>query len=61
MTDVLLTPKEAATYLGVKPGTLANWRVEGKPSLPFVKVGRLVKYKRSDLDRHIRSNTKTHT
>ena len=35
--------------LGVKVSTLANWRVTGRYSLPYVKVGRLVRYRVTDL------------
>nr|WP_226856670.1 helix-turn-helix domain-containing protein [Acidithiobacillus caldus] len=41
--------KAASTVLGVKPSTLANWRTTGRYALPFLKVGRLVRYRTSDL------------
>lgn len=46
----LLDEKQAAQYLTVTPGTLAVWRSVGRYRLPFVKVGRMVRYRRSDLD-----------
>lgn len=52
----LLTRKEAADYLGVKAQTLACWACVGRYRLPFVKVGRLVKYRQADLDRFIAEN-----
>ena len=57
----LLTRQEAAEYLGVKPQTLAVWAVTGRYDLPVVKVGRLVRYRRSDLDKWLESRTCTHT
>ena len=47
--DRLLTTPEAAELLQVKPTTLENWRVTGRYSLPFVKVGRRVRYRESTL------------
>jgi excisionase family DNA binding protein len=45
----LLTRKEAAEFLGVSEGTLAVWKVTKRYPLPVIKVGRLVKYRESDL------------
>jgi excisionase family DNA binding protein len=52
----LLTTEETAAYLGVKPQSLAIWRLRGE-NLPFVKVGRLVRYRRSDVEKWIESRT----
>lgn len=49
-TDPLLTPPEAAAYLGVTENTLSVWRCVGRYNIQFVKVGRLVKYRKSALD-----------
>lgn len=46
----ILDADEAAHALGVKPGTLAVWRSTGRYSLPFVKIGSKVQYKRKDLE-----------
>ncbi len=46
----LLTPKEAAKHIGVTPRTLAVWRCVGRYNIPYIKVGRLVKYRKSALD-----------
>ena len=46
----LLNEQQAAEYLTVSPGTLSVWRSTGRYSLPFVKVGRRVRYRLSDLD-----------
>ncbi len=50
-----LDAAEAAHALGVKPGTLAVWRSTGRYSLPFVKIGSKVQYKRKDLETWIES------
>ena len=51
----------AANYLGVREQTLAAWRSSGRYGLPFIKVGRLVKYNQADLDAFIEANTQTQT
>ena len=53
----LLTNEEAANYLGVAPNSLAVWRTTKRYSLPYIKVGRLVKYHQADLDIFIKSRT----
>lgn len=45
----LLNEREAAQFLSLQHKTLANWRSAGRYALPFVKVGRAVRYRRSDL------------
>lgn len=46
----LLDDKAAAAILDVSPGTLSVWRSTGRYSLPFLKIGRKVRYRRADLD-----------
>jgi len=53
--SLLLSRKEAAAYLGVAEQTLAIWKTTGRYSLPVVKIGRLAKYRKSDLDAFITS------
>ncbi|QLH42456.1 MAG: helix-turn-helix domain-containing protein [Coxiellaceae bacterium] len=53
----LLTREQAAEYLGVTARTLAVWACVKRYPLPYVKVGRLVKYRRSDLDDFIARRT----
>lgn len=55
----LLDDKEAADYLGTTAGTLSVWRSTGRYKLPFVKVGRNVRYRRADLDSWLESRTRT--
>ncbi len=45
----LLTRKEAADFLGVKEITLAVWKCTQRYDVPVVKVGRLARYRFSDL------------
>lgn len=52
----LMTNKEAAAYLAIQPQTLDKWRMTGgENSIPFVKVGRSIRYQRSDLNNYIAS------
>jgi len=48
--DPLLTPKETANYLGVTEKTLAVWRCTQRYAIPFIKVGRLVKYSQTQIN-----------
>lgn len=47
--DEWLTRKEAAKFLGMSHHTLANWALDDSISLPYYKVGKMVRYKKSDL------------
>ncbi len=49
MNNKLLTRKEAAKFLGISEGTLAVWKVTKRYPLPLIKVGRLVRYRETDL------------
>lgn len=46
----LLTPQDVADRLGVSTTTLSTWRCTKRYPLPYVKVGRLVRYRLADLD-----------
>ncbi len=51
----LLSNEEAAEYIGVRKETLDAWRCIGRYQIPHIKVGRLVKYRKSDLDAWLES------
>ena len=53
----LLSNDHAASYLGLQPGTLEVWRCTKRHEIPYIKCGRLVKYRRSDLDAWLASRT----
>ncbi len=44
----LLTTREAARVLKTRPSCLENWRWRGEGP-PFVKIGRMVRYRPEDL------------
>lgn len=51
--EPLLTPKQVSEYIGVPVNTLAIWRCTGRVNLPYVKIGRAVRYRREDVERFI--------
>jgi excisionase family DNA binding protein len=53
----LLTREQAANYLGVKTSTLAVWACTKRYNLPFVKIGRLCKYRLDVLEEFVERNT----
>ena len=53
----LLTPAQAAEMLGVTIGTLAVWRCTARYPLSFIKIGRRVKYRLSDINNFIENGT----
>lgn len=55
--NYLLDDRQAAAALDVKASTLCVWRSTGRYSLPFVKVGRKVRYKAGDLAAFLESRT----
>ena len=60
-TADLWTPARAARELGISVRTLASWRSSGRHNLPYVKVGRLVRYRERDvgtwLESHLTGNS----
>ena len=52
----LMTQHEAAQYLGTSVGVLNVWRHLGKQKIPFVRWGRHIRYRKTDLDAWIESN-----
>lgn len=54
------TEKVAAAYLNVSCRTLQAWRLRGGGPA-FVRVGRAIRYDRSDLDRYIAERTHSST
>jgi excisionase family DNA binding protein len=55
--SILFTPQQAAEYLGVSVNTLEVWRCTKRYNIPFIKVGRLVKYRKLALDAFLESRT----
>jgi excisionase family DNA binding protein len=51
--DQVFDRKTAARYLGYSPGTLAVWKSTKRYNLPSVKIGRAIRYRKSDLDKFL--------
>ena len=55
MTQQLLTKEDVSRILGVTVGTLAVWRTTKRYNLPYVKSGRLIRYREQDVQAFITS------
>lgn len=55
----LLDEGAAAEFLDVKPGTLSVWRSTGRYSIPFLKIGRNVRYSRAALQAWLKTRTRS--
>jgi predicted site-specific integrase-resolvase len=51
-----MTEKQVARLLGLSPHTLAVWRSSGRVRIPYVKLGRAVRYRREVVLDVIRSS-----
>lgn len=59
--DRLLTEREAAEMLGSSAATLNVWRCRGTgPDLPWIKLGRAVRYRMGDVLDCLERNTRRH-
>jgi len=52
---ILMTPAEVAEYLGVSCETLNVWRCTKRYNLPYIKAGRLVRYREEDVETFVAS------
>jgi predicted site-specific integrase-resolvase len=57
----LLNETRAAKHLGLAPNTLAGWRCSGKVDLPFIKIGRNIRYRLDDIEAFLQRNTQRQT
>lgn len=55
MKDVqtLNTPEQEAKRLNISVRTLAKWRSLGHPNLPYIKIGRAVRYAPEKTDAYL--------
>ena len=63
MAERLLTAKQAGDMLGVTTKSLANSRYTGTKGIqiPYIKMGRIIRYQESDIQSYIEKNTINHT
>lgn len=52
----LLTGREAAEYLGISEQTIRIQRITGRGA-KFIKVGRLVRYRQTDIEAYLNART----
>lgn len=57
MNQKLLTPQEVSEILGVGVETLNVWRATNRYPLKYIKVGRLVRYRSTDIEDFLLSRT----
>ena len=57
MSEQLLNTTQAAEVLQVTPGTLMVWRSTKRYPLKFVRVGRNIRYRSSDLEAFLNART----
>ena len=53
----LVSRKEAAEFLDVQPQTLAKWASVQRYDLPYIRVGKAVRYRMTDLRKFLERNT----
>jgi len=52
-----MTTQQATEYLGLKPGTLPTWRSTRRYPIPFIKIGKCIRYDKRALDKFLAANT----
>lgn len=55
--EPLMTETQAAEFLGVARDTLTVWRCTGRVEIPYVKIGRAIRYIPKELRDHVKANT----
>lgn len=60
-SDTLLTPAQVSKSTTLSEKTLAKWRCDKTANdLPYMKLGKLVRYRAGDLKAFLDRNTKKH-
>ncbi len=54
-SEEMVDPPEASRFLRTTEHTLAVWRCHNRYGLPFIRVGRRIKYRRRDLINFVNS------
>jgi hypothetical protein len=55
--DMLTDTEGASSLLAVPSATLIKWRSTGEVRIPYVRIGRQIKYRTSDLKAFIETST----
>lgn len=56
----LMTVQDASEFLGLSVSTLNKWRCYGKGPV-FLKLGRVIRYRKEDLETYIEERLKSST
>jgi hypothetical protein len=54
----LNTPEQEAIRLNLSPRTMAKARSTGQPAIPFIKIGKTVRYNPEAVDQWLVKNTR---
>jgi|TARA_B110000908_G_scaffold165025_1_gene213861 hypothetical protein len=54
----LNTPEQEAIRLNLSPRTMAKARSTGQPAIPFIKIGKTVRYNPEAVDQWLAKNTR---
>ena len=57
LPQALLTSEQAAEFLNTTPGNLAVWRCKRTVQIPYIKIGKCVRYRLADLERYLAQQT----
>jgi hypothetical protein len=49
----LMSEVEVAHFLNLRPNTLAHWRLTKLQPLPFIRIGRTIRYRLEDVERFL--------
>ena len=59
--EKLLSTTQVAELFQTTVGTLALWRSSGRYGIPYIKIGRKVFYRESEIEMWLKSRTYVHT
>lgn len=57
----LLSHAQAAAFLSISPSTLSIWRCTGRYAIPYLKIGRSIRYSKADLALWLEAQRRTST
>ncbi|PKD41974.1 hypothetical protein CWO84_02820 [Methylomonas sp. Kb3] len=55
--DVLTDTDGASKLLHIPAASLVKWRSTGENNIPFIKIGRQIKYRTTDLKKYVERHT----
>lgn len=56
--DLIITPAEASKLLRTPEATLSKWRSTGDHNIPYLKIGRNIRYRTADLKKWLDAHVK---